>query len=320
LRLLSSALLASALIGLPAAASAEPFPAGPITVVIPLAPGDAADIAARALGEEISRLLKTPVLAINRPGAGGAVGAGSVVLAKRDGHTILFAQNSALTFRAVLDPQSITYDPLRDLVPLGTASRTPSILVVRREAPFRTFSELIEHAKRNPGQVRIGHPGSGSVGDFCIQLINALTGAELVPIPYAGAAPAIVALRGEHIEGVVLSLGALSAQLKAGTFRSLVASSRSAESGDVPSLRELGYQEELFGIWFSFLAPAGIPEDARKALVGAIEQAVKAPAITARLASLGILQSYATPEQTASEMRAELKRVGEMARKTGVIK
>ena len=319
-RLLCSALLACALIGLPTTTPAQPFPAGPITVVIPLAPGDAADIAARALGEEISKLLKTPVLAVNRPGAGGAVGAGSVVLAKKDGHTILFAQNSALTFRAALEPQSATYDAVRDLVPLGTSSRTPSILVVRGDAPFRTFSELIEHAKKNPGQVRIGHPGIGSVGDFCVQLINALTGAELVPIPYAGAAPAIVALRGEHIEGVVLSLGALSAQLKSGTFRGLATSSRSPESGDVPSLRELGYPEDLFGIWFSFLAPAGIPEDARKTLVGAIEQAVKAPAITARLATLGILQSYATPEQTAGEMRAELKRVGEMAKKTGLIK
>ena len=319
-RLLCSAFLACALIGLPTTTPAQPFPTGPITVVIPLAPGDAADTAARALGEEISKLLKTPVLAVNRPGAGGAVGAGSVVLAKKDGHTILFAQNSALTFRAVLDPQSATYDALRDLVPLGTASRTPSILVVRGDAPFGTFPELIEHAKKTPGQVRIGHPGSGSVGDFCVQLINALTGTELVPIPYAGAAPAIVALRGEHIEGVVLSLGALSAHLKSGTFRGLATSSRSPESGDVPSLRELGYREDLFGIWFSFLAPAGIPEDARKALVGAIEQAVKAPAITARLAPLGILQSYAPPEQTAGEMRAELKRVSEMAKKTGLIK
>ena len=288
--------------------------------MVPLAPGDAADIAARALGEEISRLLKTPVLSINRPGAGGAVGASSVVQARKDGHTILFAQNSALTFRAVLDPQSATYDALRDLVPLGTASRTPSILVVRGDAPYKTFAELIEYAKKKPGQVRIGHPGSGSVGDFCVQLINALTGAELVPIPYAGAAPAIVALRGEHIEGVVLSLGALSAHIKSGAFRGLVASSRSPEFVDIPTMRELGYQEELFGIWFSFLAPAGIPEDARKALVGAIEQAVKAPAITARLAPLGILQSYATPEQTAAEIRAEFKRVSEMARKTGLIK
>jgi tripartite-type tricarboxylate transporter receptor subunit TctC len=312
--------LACALIWLPANAHAQPFPTGPISLVVPLAPGDAADIAARALGEEISRLLKTPVVSINRPGAGGAGGTNGVVQARKDGHTILFAQNSALTFRAVLDPQSVTYDALRDLVPLGTASRTPSILVVRSDAPYRNFSQLIEYSKKNPGRVRIGHPGSGSVGDFCVQLINAFTGAELVPVPYTGAGPAIVALRGEHIEGVVLSLGALSAHLKSGMLRGLVASSRSAESGDVPSLRELGYQEELFGIWFSFLAPAGIPEDARKALVGAIEQAVKAPAITARLASLGILQSYATPEQTAAEIRAEFKRVGEMARKTGLVK
>jgi len=312
-------LLAYAIIWLPISGHAQPFPTGPISIVVPLAPGDAADTAARALGEEISRLLKTPVLTINRPGAGGAVGTSVVVQARKDGSTILFAQNSALTFRAVLDPQSVTYDVLRDLVPLGTASRTPSILVVRSDAPYKNFSQLIEYSKTNPGQVRIGHPGSGSVGDFCVQLINALTGAELVPVPYAGAAPAIVALRGEHIEGVVLSLGVLSAHIKSGALRGLVASSRFPEFVDIPTMRELGYQEDLFGIWFSFLAPAAIPDDARKALVGAIEQAVKAPAITARLASLGILQSYATPEQTAAEIRAELQRVGEMARKTGLI-
>ena len=313
-------LLACALVWPAATTHAQPFPTGPISLVVPLAPGDAADIAARALGEEISKLLKTPVLSINRPGAGGAVGTNSVVEARKDGHTILFAQNSALTFRAVLDPQSVAYDALRDLVPLGTASRTPSVLVVRSDAPYKNFAELIEYAKKKPGQVRIGHPGSGSVGDFCVQLINALAGVELVPIPYVGAAPAIAALRGEHIEGVVLSLGALSAHIRSGAFRGLVASSQFPEFVDIPTMRELGYQEELFGIWFSFLAPAGIPEDARKALVGAIEQAVKAPAITARLGFLGILQSYATPEQTTAEIRAEFDRVTRMARKTGVVK
>ena len=312
--------LAFALLCLPATAQVQPFPTGPISVVVPLAPGDAADIAARALGEEISRLLNTPVLAINRPGAGGAVGTNSVVQARKDGHTILFAQNSALTFRAVLDPQAVTYDALRDLVPLGIASRTPSIVVVRSDAPYGNFAELIEYSKKKPGEVRIGHPGSGSVGDFCVQLINALTGAELVPVPYTGAAPAIAALRGGHIEGVVLSLGALSTHIKSGAFRGLVASSRFPEFADIPTMRELGYREELFGIWFSFLAPAGIPEDARKALVGAIEQAVKAPTITTRLASLGILQSYSAPEQTATEIREEFKRVSEMARKTSLLK
>lgn len=312
--------LACALSWLSAAVHAQPFPAGPINLVVPLAPGDAADITARGLADELSRLLKTPVLSINRPGAGGAVGTNSVVQAKKDGHTILFAQNSALTFRAVLEPQSVGYDALRDLVPLGIASRTPSILVVRSDAPYKNFAQLIEYAKKNPGQVRIGHPGVGSVGDFCVQLINALTGADLVPVPFSGAAPSVVALRGEHIEGVVLALGALSTHLKSGAFRGLVASSRFPDFVEIPTLRELGYQEELFGVWFSFLAPAGIPDDARMALVGAIEQAVKAPALATKLQSLGILQSYATPEQTSAEIRAEFKRVTEIARKTGLVK
>jgi len=139
--------LAAALIWLPAVVQAQPFPSGPISLVVPLAPGDAADTAARALGEEISRVLKTPVLSINRPGAAGAVGTNSVVQVRKGGPTILFAQNSALTFRAVLDPQSATYDALRDLVPLGTASRTPSLLVVRRDAPYKSLAELIEYRR-----------------------------------------------------------------------------------------------------------------------------------------------------------------------------
>ena len=312
--------LAFALIWLSGTAQAQSFPTGTISVVVPLAPGDAADIAVRALGEEISRLLKTPVIVVNRPGAGGTLGANSVVQSAKNGHTLLFAQNSALTFRAALDPQSIPYDALRDLVPLGIAARTPSVLVVRGDAPYKTFAELIDYAKKNPGQVRIGHPGIGSVGDFCVQLIGSLTGAELVPIPYTGAGPSIAALRGEHIEGVVSALGALSPHIKAGAVRGIVTSNRVPEFANIPTMRELGYQDELFGIWFSFLAPAGIPEDSRKALVGAIEQAVKLPAITARLAPLGIFQSYAGPEQMTTEIREEFKRVGELARRTGLVK
>jgi tripartite-type tricarboxylate transporter receptor subunit TctC len=311
---------ALAILCLFAAASVHAFPNGPINVVVPLAPGDAADISARAMAEEMSKQLGAPVLAVNRPGAGGALAAASVAQARKDGQTILFAQNSALTFRVVLDRQSISYDPLRDLVPLGITSRTPSVLAVRGDAPYRTFAELIEHAKKNPGRVRIGHPGVGAVGDFCVQLINALTGAELVPVPHTGAAPAVTALRGGHIEGVVLALGALSTHIRAQTFRGIATSNRVAEGAEMPTLRELGYPEELFGIWFSFLAPAGIPEEARKALVGAVEHAAKAPGVAAKLAPLGILQSYASPEEQSAEIRAETKRVTEMAKRTGVKK
>jgi tripartite-type tricarboxylate transporter receptor subunit TctC len=319
-RFVQHVVLAVALVCVQVSGQAQPFPAGPINVVVPLAPGDAADIAARAMGEEISRLLNTPVLAINRPGAGGAVAAASVAQARKDGQTILFAQNSALTFRVVLDPKSISYDPLRDLAPLGITSRTPSVLAVRADAPYTSFAELIDYAKKNPGRGRIGHPGAGSVGDFCVKLINLLTGTELVAVPHTGAAPAVAALRGGHIEGVVLALGALSTHIKSGAFRGMVTSNRVPDIADIPTMRELGYPEELFGIWFSFLAPAGIPEDARKALVGAIEQAVKSPAITAKLSPLGILQSYAAPAEQTAEIREEFRRVSEMAKKTGLVK
>lgn len=303
-----------------ACVQAQAFPSGPISILVPLAPGDATDISARALAEEISRLLNTPVLVVNRPGGGGTIGANSVVQSAKTGQTILFTQNSALTFRPVLDPQSVPYDALRDLVPLGITSRTPSVLVVRSDAPYKTFAELIEYARKKPGQVRIGHPGPGSVGDFCVQLISSLTSAELLPVPYTGGGPSIVALRGGHIEGIVSSLGAVSPHIKAGTLRGLVSSNRVPEFPNIPTMRELGYEDELFGIWFSFLAPAGIPEETRKVLVGAIEQAAKEPAITARLAPLGISQSYAGPEQAASEMREELRRVSAVARKAGLVK
>ncbi|WP_171161350.1 Bug family tripartite tricarboxylate transporter substrate binding protein [Usitatibacter palustris] len=301
-------------------AFAQTFPNGPISIVVPLAPGDAADISARSMAEEMSRRLGVPVLTVNRPGAGGAIGAASVAHARKDGQTILFAQNSALTFRPALDPQSASYDAQKDLVPLGISSRTPSVLAVRSDAPYRSFAELIEHAKKNPGQVRIGHPGAGSVGEFCILLVNALTGVDLVPVPYTGAAPAATALRGGHIEGAALSLGALGAHIKAGALRGIATSNRVAEYADIPALKELGYREDLFGIWFSYLAPAGIPEDARKALVAAIEQAVKAPEVGARLAPFGIVQAYATPEQQLAEIREEFKRVIEMAKKAGLAK
>ena len=119
---------------------------------------------------------------------------------------------------------------------------------------------------------------------------------------------------------VVLALGALAPHLRSETFRGLASSNKAAAFADIPTLREIGYSEELFGVWFGFLAPAGIPEDARKALEAAVERAAKSPAIGARLAPLGILQAYAGPDAMAAEIRDELRRVGDLARKAGLTK
>lgn len=296
---------------------AENYPKGPITVIVPLAPGDAVDVAARAIGEELSRSLKVPILVVNRPGAGGALGVESVVNAKRDGYTIGFTMNAALTFRRVLDPQTATYDPSKDLTLLGLAMRTPSVIALRSDLPYRNFAELIAYARANPKSVRIGTPGAGSAGEFGIATINALAGVEIVAVPFKGASPAITALRGGHIEGVALALGVLSAHLKSGVMRGVVTSSSAPDFPDVPTLAQLGHPQKLLGVWAAFIGPAGLPAEAKGVLVPAIEKAVKSPAIAARLRVLGMIDDYRPPDSLLAEIREEYGMVEEIARSTG---
>ena len=116
---------ASLLVGSSAYLHAQGYPRGPINLVIPLAPGDAADIAARMMADDLARLVKVPVVPVNRPGAGGVVGNDSVVKAPKDGQTILFTVSASLTFRRILEPDTVSYDPLKDLTPLGMATRSP---------------------------------------------------------------------------------------------------------------------------------------------------------------------------------------------------
>ena len=301
-------------------AFAQGYPRGPVSLVIPLAPGDATDIAGRTMAEELSRSLKVPVVVVNRPGAGGTVGTDSVVKAAKDGGTLLLANNASLTFRRVLEPESVAYDPAKDLTPLGLSTRIPSIMAVTEGAPFRNFAEMVEFAKKNPDKVRMGTVGAGSVGDFAVQLVNSLTGAGIVMVPYKGASPAIIALRGGHIEAVAVALGAISGQLKAGAARGILLSARFPEFPDIPTLADLGYKQNLPGVWFGFFAPAGVPAGVRDVLVPAIEAAVRNPAVGAKLLALGMVQDYASPESLRAEIAEETRSVQQMARAAGLIK
>jgi tripartite-type tricarboxylate transporter receptor subunit TctC len=315
-RVLTGALLLAAT----AWAQAQDYPKGPITVIVPLAPGDAVDIAARVIGEELSKSLKVPVLVVNRPGAGGALGADNVVKANKDGYTIGFTMNAALTFRRVLDPQTATYDPMKDITPLGLAMRTPSIVAIRSDLPYRNFAELVTYAKANPGKVRIGTPGAGSAGEFAIVTINSIAGTDIAAVPFKGASPAITAMQGGHIEGVALALGVLSGHLKSGAIRGVVASSSFQDFPDIPTLAALGHKQKLLGVWAAFFAPAGVPAEVTGVLVPAIEKAVKTPAVAARLHGLGMVEDYQPPEKLLDEIRDEYRMVEEFARKAGVVK
>lgn len=306
---------ASAALALPTAASTNDYPQLPINLVIPLAAGDAADTAARLMGEELSRLLKVAVVATNRPGAGGSLGVQSVLRAPKDGYTLLYAQNSALTIRRVLEPESAAYDPLKDLNPLALATRTPSILVARSNAPFANFKQMIEQGRKAPGSIRIGNAGPGSAGDISVQLLNAMSGAEFSTVPYKGAGPAVNDLLGGHVEAVVLALGAVSAHMRSGALKGLAISSRVAEYPDVPALTQLGYRQELQGVWFAFFTPPGVPKSVVDTLLPALEKAARSPRIAALLQPMGIVQDWAPAPKLIEEIANEYKTVSDLIKR-----
>ena len=300
--------------------AAQSYPSGAITLVIPLAPGDGTDVAGRAMADELAKLLKVPIVPVNRPGAGMAIGTDSVVKAKKDGHTILIAPNAALVSGRIMNPDTVSYDPVKDLTHLGGTTRTPVILTVRGDAPYKTLGEMVEFAKRNPGKVRAATVGPGSIGHFSVEMLNALTGAGLTSVPFKGGAPGITAVLGGHVEVGAFSVGATSGHLKSGAMRGLVVSSKSPAFPEIPTLTDLGYRQNLPGIWFAFYAPAGVPAEVTKVLLPAIEKVVKDPAIAARLAPLGVVQEYAAPEKVLAEIREEYRVLEDVARKAGLVK
>lgn len=315
IRTLPALLLAACSLLAPLAASAQaPWPkAGPVTVVVPLAPGDAADTTIRAIGEALGRELGTSVVVSNKPGAGGSLGVQAAINARKDGYTLLFAQNSPLTIRRVVDPQNAAYDPLKDLVPLAITTRTPSVLVVRKDAPFDTFQEMVAQAKKGPGSIRIGNAGPGSAGDLSVGLINAQAGTEITSVPYKGAAPAVTDVLGGQVEGVILGLGAVAAHMKSGALKPILLSNPFPDLPKVPTLGQLGHKQDILGVWFAFFAPAGTPPEVVQALLPALEKAARDPAIAARLLPLGIVQDWEPAPQVAAQIQSEYQAVRGLA-------
>lgn len=292
------------------------WPKAPIHIVVPLAAGDGGDTTARAMAEVLSKELDQPVLVQNKPGAGGALGVQQVIAAKKDGYTLLFTQNSPLTIRRVLEPAAASYDPLRDLAPLAITTRTPSVLVVRKDAPFDTFQELVAYARKNPGRVRIGNAGPGSAGDLSVQVINSVAGIEALSVPSMGAAPAVTDALGGQVDGVILAPGALAPHIRSGALKAVALSNAFPDLPNVPTLARLGYPQDILGVWFAWMLPAGTPPEVAQALVPALQKAAKGPAIAGRLLPLGIVQDWEPAQRAVSEIRREFDTLGEVNSRT----
>jgi tripartite-type tricarboxylate transporter receptor subunit TctC len=299
---------------------AQPYPSHPIQIVVPNDPGSAGDLAARAFADEFTKVLKTPVIVLNKPGASSTLGTDFVAKSKKDGYTIVYANTSAVVYARATNPETVPYDPAKDLEPLGLHCVFSLTVTVQENSPWKTFNELIDYAKKNPGSVRFGLHGQGTIDHFDLELIKSLTGTQFTIVPFKGAAATTTALLGGHVDAIVIVNTLVGPHVKAGNLRILLLTNKMREYPNAPIITELGYNRNLVSAWFAFFAPAGISEEVKKVLVPAIEKTIKNPELEAKIEKLGLIMDYKPPEELKKVMMSDYETARSLAIKLGLTK
>lgn len=299
---------------------AQPYPSHPIQIVIPGAPGDAGDIAARLLLEELTKILKTPIVAVNKPGGAAAVGTDFVAKSKKDGYSLLYGITAGTVYSPALSPETTPYDPTRDLEALGFHAFFPCVFSVQSEAPWKDFPEVIDYAKKNPGKFRCSTLGVGSINHFQLEIIRSLTGADITMIPFKGASPAVTGLLGGHVEATFVALAVSEPHQRSGKLRGILLDRKVADLPEIPTLRELGYSRDLPSPWAGVYGPAGIPEEAKKILIPATEKAIKTPDLMSRMQKMWFIPIYKSPAEQKHLLAEDYENARALAKKMGVTK
>ena len=305
-------------IGIAGNLQAESYPSRPINLIVTMDPGAGADTGGRHLADEMSKILKTQVIVVNKPGAGSTLGADFVAKSKKDGYTLLYATASSTVYTKATNPEIVTFDPVKDLEPLGLHCFFPVTMVVQEASPWKTFGELIDFAKKNPGSVRVSVPGQGNIDHLNVEIVMSLTGAQFTVVPFKGAGAAMTALLGGHVEVAAVSIPLAAPHVKAGKLRNLLLSNKLREFQDAPTLTELGYPQDLLYPWFALYAPSGVPDEVKKVLIPAIEKAVKNPEMASKLEKLGFMIGYRSPAQLRDLQESDYARARPLALKLGL--
>ncbi|MEI9479172.1 MAG: tripartite tricarboxylate transporter substrate binding protein [Deltaproteobacteria bacterium] len=295
---------------------AQTYPSHPIQLVIPMTPGDMTDLTGRALASELTKILKTSVIPINKAGGGATMGADFVAKARKDGYTILYA-NSNIYYAHAMDPENVSCNPLQDLDALCLAVSLPIIVVVQGESPWKTMQEFVDHMKQNPGKVRVSTTGVGGVGHFNHEVIRLETKTDSTMIPYKGASPALTALLGGHVEASILSAGLVTPHMKAGKLRALVASIKHPEFPTVPTLTELGYKRDIVSVRNAFYGPVGLPDPVKKVLLSAMEKSTKSEEVINIVRQLDALVDYLPAAEFKKMMAEEYNMVRQLLKASG---
>jgi tripartite-type tricarboxylate transporter receptor subunit TctC len=307
---------------LPGAASAQDaWPNKPIQMVVPFPPGGVADISARPSAHVLTRLLKQSVLVVNKPGAGGSVGAAQAARAAPDGYTILMALSSisVLPVADRIQGRPPAYE-LNQFAPVALISADPTVLVVRADGPYKTLKDLVDAAKAKPGTINYGSSGVYGTLHVAMEIFAGAAGIQMFHIPYQGGGPAVAALLGGQIEALASGPSAAIGQIKGGKMRALAVwgDKRLASMPDVPSMKELGY-DATFYIWSGLFAPAATPAPILEALRASVKKMVEDPEFKEAMAKVETPIAYLdAPEfktfvdRDAARLATAVERIGKV--------
>ena len=305
-RLPGLAILAMALFC--AAAGAQEFPNRPIHIVVPFAPGGGTDVLTRILAQQVAEEFKQQVVVDNKPGAGGALGAGIVAKAPADGYTLYVASTATAMMPALY--KNLGFDPIADFAPIALIGTSPFILIAANSLPAKTLPEMIALAKAKPGTLSYGSAGVGSVNHVTMELFKVMAGVNILHVPYKGSSAALADVIGGQVSMMMDTVISATQQVKSNTVRALASTSaeRSPLSPDLPTISELGPKGYVATVWYGLVAPKGIPAAVAQKLNMQFNKALASPAVRQRFATLGAEPVFSTTAEFGELIASEEKK------------
>jgi tripartite-type tricarboxylate transporter receptor subunit TctC len=312
----------ASLIALPTLAQ-NTWPAKPVRIVVPFAPGGTTDILARAVAPELSRAFGQSFFVENRPGAGGNLGADIVAKAAPDGYTLLMGTVGTHGINKALY-EKMPFDPVKDFVPITLVAGVPNVMIMNTEKAqamgISNVADFIKYAKAHPGQLNMASSGNGTSIHLAGELFKSMSGIFMLHFPYRGSSPALLDMLGGTMDVMFDNLPSSMPHIKSGKLKALAVTSsqRSAVLPDVPTVEEAGHLKGFeASSWFGLLAPAGTPPDIVNRIQQETAKALNTPAIKEKLLSQGAIPSGNTPAEFARLIDSEIAKWAQVVKVSG---
>jgi len=297
-------LLAAATCCLPLAQATE-FGKTPVKLVVPFAPAGATDFIARTIAPRLSEKFGTQFVVVNTAGAAGTIGAASVANAEPDGNTLLVYHIAMVTTHHV--QKNMPFDPLKSFTPIGMLAEGSNVISVHPGVPARTLAELVDYAKRNPGQINFGSSGIGGSDHLGGELMQMVTQTKLTHVPYKGGGPATAAVVAGEIQMNAGTVAQVVPMIKSGRLRALAVMQpeRSAALPDVPSASEAGFPALDHKTWLGLWGPAKMPPELVTRINAALREVLARDDVRQAMANVGMDARYTTPQEFDTYIRAQ---------------